>query len=131
MAATIERYAAEGVFDPPLYSQAVKVTGARTILFVSGQVAYDADGQPAHPGDFPAQARAVFGAIKAQVEAGGGTLADVVKLNTYLTDIRHRNDLGPIREQFFGPKAPASTLVGVTALAQPGWLIEVEAIAVI
>jgi len=82
MAATIERYAAEGVFDPPLYSQAVKVTGARTILFVSGQVAYDADGQPAHPGDFPAQARAVFGAIKAQVEGtfeGGYLIFDLAR----------------------------------------------------
>jgi enamine deaminase RidA (YjgF/YER057c/UK114 family) len=100
-------------------------------LFISGQVAYDDEGQPAHPGDFPAQARTVFSALKAQVEAGGGTLADVVKLNIYLTDIRHRNELAPIREEFFGKKAPASTLVGVTALALPGWVIEVEAIAVV
>jgi 2-iminobutanoate/2-iminopropanoate deaminase len=131
MAATIERYAARGVFDPPAYSQGIKVTGAQTILFISGQVAYDDEGQPAHPGDFAAQAREVFSAVKAQVEAGGGTLADVVKLNTYLTDIRHRNDLPSIREEFFGAQSPASTLVGVTALAQPGWLIEVEAIAVL
>ena len=46
-------------------------------------------------------------------------------------DIRHRTELASIREEFFGKKAPASTLVGVTALALPGWLIEVEAIAVI
>jgi 2-iminobutanoate/2-iminopropanoate deaminase len=65
------------------------------------------------------------------VEAGGGTLSNIVKLNTYLVDIRHRTELASIREEFFGKKAPASTLVGVTALAQPGWLIEVEAIAVI
>ena len=129
--AKIDRYCAPGVFDPPSYSQAVKVTGAQTLLFLAGQVAYDGKGQPAHRGDFAAQAREVFRAIKAQVEAGGGTMASIVKVNTYLTDIRHRQDLVPVREEFFGTKGPASTLVTVAALAQPDWLIEVEAIAVV
>jgi len=128
---TTERYAAKTVFDPPTYSQAVKVTGAHTTLYIAGQVAYDAQGKPAHPGDFKAQARAVFQALKAQVEAGGGTLDSIVKINTYLTDIRHRADLVPVREEFFGKKGPASTLVAVAALAMPEWLIEVEAIAVV
>lgn len=128
---TIEPFAAKDVFDPPTYAQGIKVTGAQTILFISGQVAYDARGGPAHPGDFRAQAREVFRSLKAQVEAAGGTLASIVKLNTYLVDVRHRADLLPVREEFFGRKTPASTLVGVTALAQPGWLIEVEAIAVL
>ena len=131
MAPKIERLAAKSVFDPPGYSQTIKVTGAQTILFISGQVAYTEKGQPAHPGDFAAQARATFAALKAQVEAGGGTVDNIVKLNTYLVDIRHRTELAAIREEFLGKKAPASTLVGVTALAMPGWLIEVEAIAVI
>jgi enamine deaminase RidA (YjgF/YER057c/UK114 family) len=131
MAVKIERLAAKTVFDPPTYTQTMKVTGAETILFISGQVAYGDNGQPAHPGDFAAQARATYSALKAQVEAGGGTLSSIVKLTTYLVDIRHRNDLASIREEFFGKKGPASTLVGVTALAQPGWLIEVQAIAVI
>jgi maleate isomerase len=69
--------------------------------------------------------------VTAQVEAGGGTLSNIVKLTTFHVDIRHRAELASIREEFFGKQAPASTLVGVTALAQPGWLIEVEAIAVI
>ncbi len=129
--ANIERYCAPGVFDPPTYSQGIKVTGAQTILFLAGQVAYDDKGQPAHRGDFVAQARAVFRAVKAQIEAGGGTMASIVKINTYLTDIRHRADLVPVREEFFGKKGPASTLVAVAALAQPDWLIEVEAIAVV
>ena len=127
----IEPYCATGVWNPPTYSQAVKVTGAQTILFISGQVSYDDKGGAGHPGDFKAQARATFQALKAQVEAGGGTMQSIVKLNTYLTDLRHRADLIPIREEFFGKKTLASTLVGVTALAQPEWLIEVEAIAVI
>jgi 2-iminobutanoate/2-iminopropanoate deaminase len=129
--ANIERYCAKGVFDPPTYSQAVKVTGAQTILFLAGQVSYDDTGNPAHPGDFAAQARAAFRAVKAQVEAGGGTMQSIVKVNTYLTDIRRRADLVPVREEFFGKKGPASTLVAVTALAHPDWMIEVEAIAVV
>ena len=129
--AKIEQYAAKSVWNPPIYSQAVKVTGAQTILYIAGQVAYDDKGNPAHRGDFKAQARACLQALKAQVEAGGGTMADIVKVNTYLTDIRHRADYAPVREEFFGKKMPAHTLVAVAALAQPEFLIEVEAIAVI
>lgn len=128
---TIEPYCAKDVFDPPTYSQAVKVTGSRTLVFLSGQVAYDPQGNVAHRGDIVGQAREVFRAIKSQVEAGGGTLANVVKLTTYLTDVRHRADILPVREEYFGKKLPASTLVGVAALAHPDWLIEVEAIAVL
>ena len=129
--AKIEQYAARQVWDPPTYSQAVKVTGGETILYIAGQVAYDDKGGTAYPGDFKAQARAALLAVKAQVGAGGGTMANIVKVNTYLTDIRHRADYGPIREEFFGKKMPASTLVAVAALAQPEFLIEIEAVAVI
>ena len=129
--AKIEQYAAKSVWDPPIYSQAVKVTGAQTILYIAGQVAYDDKGNPAHRGDFKAQARACLQALKAQVEAGGGTMANIVKVNTYLTDIRHRPDYAPIREEFFGKKMPAHTLVAVAALAAPEFLIEIEAVAVL
>jgi 2-iminobutanoate/2-iminopropanoate deaminase len=127
----IEQYAARGVYDPPAYSQAVKVTGGETILYIAGQVAYDDKGGVAHSGDFKAQARACLEAVKAQVEAGGGTMANIVKVNTYVTDIRHRADYAAIREEFFGKKMPASTMVAVAALAQPEFLIEVEATAVL
>jgi 2-iminobutanoate/2-iminopropanoate deaminase len=129
--AKIEPYAAKTAYDPPAYAQAVKVEGAHTILYLSGQVAYDGRGGAAHAGDFKAQARAALQAVKDQVEAGGGTLADVVKVNTYLTDIRHRAEYGPVREEFFGKKMPAHTLVAVAALAQPEFLIEIEAVAVL
>ena len=128
---TIEPYAARDVYDPPLYAQAVKVTGAQTVLYISGQVAYTAEGGVAHPGDFKAQAREVLQFLTAQVEAGGGTMASIVKVNTYLTDIRHRAEFAPIRQEFFGAKMPAHTLVAVAALALPDLLIEVEAIAVL
>jgi 2-iminobutanoate/2-iminopropanoate deaminase len=129
--AKIEKYCPKSVYDPPGYSQGIKVTDAQTILFLSGQVAYDKNGGVAHKGDFQGQARQVFKSIKALVEAGGGKMSDVVKINTYVTDIRYRADLVPIRHEFFGPKLPASTLITTPALAHPDWLIEVEATAVI
>ena len=129
--AKIEKYCAKSVYDPPAYSQGIKVTGAQTILFLSGQVAYDKKGGVAHKGDFEGQARQVFKSVKALVEAGGGKMSNVVKLNMYLTDIRYRADLIPIRQEFFGKKLPAATLITTPALAHPDWLIEVEAIAVI
>ena len=129
--ATIEPYAAKSVYNPPAYAQAVKVEGAQTILYLSGQVDYDDKGGCAHPGDFAAQAKATLAAVKAQVEAGGGTMANIVKVNTYVTDIRHRADYAAIREEFFGKKMPASTMVAVAALAQPEFLIEIEAVAVL
>jgi|SRR5689334_5324247 2-iminobutanoate/2-iminopropanoate deaminase len=129
--ATIEKYGAPGVYDPPGYSQAIKVTCGGTILFTAGQVPYDSDGGVKHRGDFKAQARAVFGAVKALIEAGGGTLANVVKITTYVTDVRYRLDFRTVRDEFFGVRGPASTMVEVSSLSHPDYLIEVEAIAVI
>jgi len=127
----IEKFTAPGVYDPPGYSQAVKVSGAQTVVFLAGQVAYDKDGSVAHRGDFKGQARQVFASLKALVEAGGGTLQSIVKINTYVTDVRYRQDFRAIREEFFGPKGPASTMIEVSSLAHPDYLIEVEAIAVV
>jgi 2-iminobutanoate/2-iminopropanoate deaminase len=129
--AVIDRITAPGVYEPAAYTQGLKVSEGRTILFLSGQVAYDKDGSVLHAGDFKAQAREVHRAIKALLEAGGGSVKDIVKVNTYVTDVRYRADLVPIRQEFFGPKAPPSTLVEVSSLAHPDWLIEVEAIAVL
>ena len=128
---TIEKFCAPGVFDPATYSQGVKVSSAQTILFLSGQVAYEKDGSPAFRGDFKAQARGAFDCIRRLVESQGGTRASVVKITTYVTDMRYRADLAPIREEFLGKKGCASTLVEIRALAHPDWMIEIEAIAVI
>ncbi len=68
--------------------QGIKVSGAKSVLFLAGQVAYDKDRGVGHRGDFKSQAHEVFRALKALVEAPGGTLASIVKLNTYVTDIR-------------------------------------------
>jgi 2-iminobutanoate/2-iminopropanoate deaminase len=129
--ATVEKFCAPGVFEPATYSQGIKVTQAQTILFLSGQVAYTADGGVAYRGDFKGQARGAYEAIKALVESQGGTMANIVKITTYVTDMRYRLDLAPLREEFFGKKGPASTLLEISALAHPDWMIEIEAIAVI
>jgi enamine deaminase RidA (YjgF/YER057c/UK114 family) len=125
---TIEKFCAPGVFDPATYSQGIKVTNAQTILFLSGQVAYTPDGGVAHRGDFKAQARGAYEAIEALVKSQGGTMANIIKITT---NMHYRVDLAPIREEFFGKKGCASTLVEIPSLAHPDWMIEIEAIAVI
>jgi 2-iminobutanoate/2-iminopropanoate deaminase len=127
----IERFSAPGLFTPRVYSQGVKVTQARTILFLSGQVAYTPEGGAAFPGDFKAQARGAYQSIKLLVESQGGTMTNVVKLTTYVTDMKYRADLSLVREEFFGKKGPASTLVQISSLAHPDWMVEIEAIAVV
>lgn len=127
----IEPFCPPAVFDPATYTQGIKVTGADAILFLSGQVAYTAEGGVDHAGDFKAQTRSAYAALKALVEAAGGDLSNIVKINTYITDMRCRNDLGQVREEFFPNGSPASTLVEVRALAHPDWMVEIEAIAVL
>jgi 2-iminobutanoate/2-iminopropanoate deaminase len=128
---TVVPFSAPGVFDPPTYTQGIRVNQAQTILFLSGQVAYTSEGGVAFPGDFTAQARGAYAAIKALVESQGGTMANVIKITTYVTDMRYRAELAPVREEFFGKKGPASTLVEISALAYPDWMVEIEAIAVV
>ena len=131
MAARIEPYCPETVYNPAGYSQGMKVTGAQTILFLAGQVAYGKDGTPMHKGDFKAQARECFQCVKRLVEAGGGTVKNIVKINTYITDIANRPAYREARKEVFGDHEPASTMVQISALADPAYLIEIEAIAVI
>jgi 2-iminobutanoate/2-iminopropanoate deaminase len=73
----------------------------------------------------------VHRSLQAQVEAGGGTLRDVITLTTYLTDARYREELIPIREESFGAQAPGPHAGRDRRLGRPDWLIEVEAIAVL
>lgn len=126
-----ETFCAPTVYSPVRYAQGVKTTGG-TIVWISGQVSQDKDGKVVHKGDFSGQARQALANLKAMVEAAGGTISDIIKVNTYLTDLRYREELARVRADFFPDgKLPASTLVGVTALADPTMLLEIEAIAVI
>ena len=112
---------------PTGYSQVVVATGSR-MVFVAGQVALDADGTLIAPGDVVGQARQAFANLRTAIEA-----ADVVKMTWYVVGYRPEllPELAAARNEVFQGLAPASTLVGVSALAQPHFLIEVEAVAVI
>ena len=99
-------------------------------IYVSGQVAYDPNGNLVGEGDMRAQTRQVFDNIRAVLAAAGARLEDIVKINTYITDQSRFMDMLDVRREIFGANPPASTAVVVSALAFPGLLIEVEAIAV-
>lgn len=129
--ATFEKYAASSVFDPPGYQQAVKISGGTTLIYLSGQVDYAPDGTPANAGDFKAQAVACFRNVKAQLEAGGASVENIARLNVYVTDMSKIGDYRAARLEVFGDTKLPSTLVGVTELAHPDWMIEVEATAVL
>ena len=102
------------------------------MVFVSGQVALDADGNLVGPGDLGAQTAQTMRKLATALAAAGATFADVAKITTYVVGYRpeHRSVISQARSSFFPQGAPpASTLVGVAALAAPEWLIEIEAIA--
>ena len=117
---------------PPGYSQVVEVSANR-IIFIAGQTALDSGGNVVGKSDFAAQAAQVFHNLSVALRASKCTPANLVKLTVFLTDM---NNLGPYREarnRFFAlvtpPAAPAVTLVEVSKLYGPDFLIEIEAIA--
>jgi enamine deaminase RidA (YjgF/YER057c/UK114 family) len=118
---------------PRGYSHVVSTSGGRTV-YVAGQIALDSDGKIVGPGDLRAQVTQVLENVKAALEAAGAKFADVVKQNTYVVglDAEKLPIIREVRGQYFPPEnPPASTLVGVTALAMEGLLIEIEVIAVV
>jgi 2-iminobutanoate/2-iminopropanoate deaminase len=86
-------------------------------------------GQTASGNGMEAQARAVFTKIKDLLEAANASLADIVKMTVYVTDIAKRPEFGKVRNEFFPGEKPCSTLVEVKALAAPDWLVEVDVTA--
>jgi enamine deaminase RidA (YjgF/YER057c/UK114 family) len=119
---------------PAGYSHIAKVNHG-TIVFLSGQVSSDASGKLIGEGDFEAQVEQVFGNLRIAIEAAGGTMADIVKLNYYLVaEVEQAAvpKLRAIRDRYLNvDKPPASTFVVVSRLSRPGWLIEIEAVAAI
>lgn len=119
------------MFDPPGYTHLVEVSGGR-IVYISGQVALDADGNMVGEGDFRAQTQMAFENLKAAVEAVGGSMENIVKLTNFVTDMTHINDYREVRDSFINvERPPASTLVQVVRLFQERFMIEIEAVAVI
>jgi enamine deaminase RidA (YjgF/YER057c/UK114 family) len=122
-----------GLFKPWGYHHAVTVTGPTKMVFISGQVARDHEGQLIK-GDLAAQARQANQNLMAVLAGVGATAADVVKLTTFVVRLRpeNRKIVLDIRDEFFGREnLPASSLIGVEALAEAGMLVEIEAIAAV
>jgi len=116
------------------YTHAVTVEGGRRMVFVAGQVALTKEMQLVGAGDLAAQARQAFLNLGAVLEGVNASFSDVVKITTYVVNYKPSDlaMIGQARREFFGNEnPPASTLVGVQALAAEGLLIEVEAIAML
>jgi reactive intermediate/imine deaminase len=111
------------------FSQAWRVDGAQTIVFVSGQAPISPDGELVGEGDFEAQTRQAFENLQAVLADAGGSLDTVVRITVYLTDIGRLRDFGRIKADFIAGEQPASTALEVSSLALPGMMIEIEAIA--
>jgi enamine deaminase RidA (YjgF/YER057c/UK114 family) len=114
---------------PSGYTHVVEATGRRTI-YLSGQVAVDKDGTPVGAGDFRAQTVQAFENLRAGLAAAGAGFRDVVKATYYVLDMSNIAVLREVRSRYWGPAAPASTLVEVRRLAREEFLVEIEAIAV-
>ena len=101
------------------------------LVFVAGQVAIDSAGKTVGVGDIRAQTRKVLDNVREVLRAGGATMDDVVKVTVFLTDMAQIAGVQEVRPDFFQPPYPASTLVEVSQLVNPEWMIEIEAIAVV
>jgi 2-iminobutanoate/2-iminopropanoate deaminase len=117
--------------DPrPRYSQGILADGGK-LLFIAGQTASDKDGNVVGTGDIEAQTHQVFKNISAVLEEVGGVLDNLVMTTTYITDRKYREGYNRVRQQYYKKNQPTSTLVIVTGLANPDYLIEINGIAVI
>jgi enamine deaminase RidA (YjgF/YER057c/UK114 family) len=129
---TLERPRPEGLLHNPAFSQVVVASGMRTI-YTAGQVSIDEHGALVGAGDLAAQTVQAMRNIGLTLAAARACYADIVKITTYVVNYKpeDRTVIGKARAPFFASGMPASTLVGVTALALPEWLVEIEAVAVI
>jgi len=108
------------------YTDAVRFND---LLFISGVVALDAANNIVAPGDVVGQADFILATIGKILALAGAGFADVLRVTVYLRNVEDRTLINGLRQQYFGAKRPASTLIEVSALALPGLLIEIEAVA--
>ena len=119
--------------DPDPYEQFRLAQAYRVgdLVFVSGQAAIDEHGQVVGEGDFDAQAEQTFRNLERVLAAGASSLANIVKVTIFLTDMGNFPTIVELRGTWFTPPYPADTIVEVTSLALPELMIEIEAIAVV
>ena len=129
--AQVKRTNPPALSTPTGYTHIVEVTGPAKTVYISGQIAYDKDGKVVGAGDMKAQAEQVFKNLQAALGAAGAKFSDVVKMNTYITDMDKAPAVREVRARYFGETTPASTLVQVVHLARPELMLEIEVIAVV
>jgi 2-iminobutanoate/2-iminopropanoate deaminase len=123
--------------DPPnlknvraqIYHHYVRVDQPKSLIFLSGQLSRDAQGQLVGAGDMAEQTRQAIRNMRAVLEAAGGSLEDIVTITVYTTDMREFRNIVAARTEFFQKALPTSTIIEVSHLADPGLLIEFQAIA--
>ena len=112
------------------FSAGVEVPAGRTV-YISGQVAMDAEGNVVGEGDIKAQTERVLENVAIVLDEAGGGLEDVVKVTVFITDMGMYDGIHEVRHRYFSEPYPASSMVEVSALIDPRLLVEVEAVAVI
>lgn len=113
------------------FSQATVVEARGRLVFISGMTARRPDGSIAGVGDVRAQTRQVCENLKAAVEAAGGSLEDICRVDVYVRNIEHFATIQEVRREYFSEPPPASTMVEVSKMVSPDYLIEISALAVI
>ncbi len=114
---------------PTGYTHIVEVNGPGKTIYIAGQIALDRDGNVVGAGNMKAQAEQVFKNLETALAAAGAKFTDVVKMNTFITDMDQAPAVREVRARYFGDTTPASTLVQVVKLARPEFLLEIEVIA--
>src|SRR3954469_4116445 len=113
------------------FAQAIEIEAKGRLVFISGMVAKGADGKVVGIGDIEAQTRQVCENVKAAVEAAGGTMEDICRVDVYVRNMEHFEKIHKVRREYFKNAPPASTMVEVTKMTSPDYLIEINAIALI
>jgi 2-iminobutanoate/2-iminopropanoate deaminase len=114
-----------------VFSQATTIEARGRLVFISGMTARRPDGSIAGIGNITEQTRQVCENIKSAVEAAGGTLADVCRVDVYVRNMEHFDAIHKVRREYFKPPLPASTMVEIPKMTSPDYLIEISAIAVV
>jgi 2-iminobutanoate/2-iminopropanoate deaminase len=129
--AQVKRTNPPALSTPTGYTHIVEVTGPAKTVYISGQIAYDKDGKVVGAGDMKAQAEQVFKNLELALTAAGATFSDVVKMNSYITDMSKIQAVRDVRARYFKDATPASTFVQVAGLVRPELLLEIEVVAVV
>ena len=116
---------------PTGYTHIVEITGPNRTIYISGEIALDKAGYLVGAGDMKAQAEQVFKNLQLALAAAGAKFSDVVKMNSYITDMSNVQAVRDVRARYFGDTLPASTFVEVKGLVRPELLLEIEVIAVV